>query len=74
MNETKYRALLLRAKSMQLSNDRPNFWEGYIRGLRRAHYGDRYGTAENHRRWLTLGGDAAREELSHGYKEGLAGR
>lgn len=74
MNETKYRNLLLRAKSMQLVNDRPNFWEGYIRGLRRAHYGDRYGTAANHNRWLTLGGDVAREEMSHGYREGLAGR
>jgi hypothetical protein len=74
VNDTKYRTLLLRAKSMQLANDRPNFWEGYIRGLRRAHYGDHYGTAENHRKWLTPGGDDVREETSHGYREGFAGR
>ena len=74
MNETKYRTLLLRAKSMQLANDRPNFWEGYIRGLRRAHYGGRYGTDENHRRWLSLGDDDVHLEMSHGYREGFAGR
>lgn len=74
MHESKYRTLLLRAKSMQLANDRPNFWEGYIRGLRRAFYGDRYGSAEDHRRWLALGGDSLRDEMAHGYREGLAGR
>lgn len=74
MNDTRYRGLLLRAKTMQLGRDRPHYWEGYIRGLRRAHYGDRYGTTQNHRNWLALRGDAAREEMSSGYRDGFAGR
>jgi hypothetical protein len=74
MDEATYRGLLLRAKTMQMANDRPSYWDGYIRGLRRAHYGDRYGTAENHRKWLALRGDAAREEMSSGYRDGFAGR
>jgi len=52
---------------------RSEWWGGYIRGLRRAHYGERYGTSEDHALWLSLVGspDAARDARGRGYEAGL---
>jgi len=50
--------------------------EGYHRGLRRGYYGDRYGTAEEHRRMMALEdmGDLTRAQRRAGYLDGLEGR
>jgi hypothetical protein len=66
--------LLLRAKTGQLTNDCPKYWLGYIQGLRRAYYGDRYGSLQLHRDRMARRGDAESEEMSHGYRSGFAGR
>jgi hypothetical protein len=51
-----------------------NYAEGYRRGLRRYYYGEGFGTAEDHHRWLGFGrnGDN-RSELGDGYRSGFAG-
>ena len=48
---------------------------GYQRGLRRHYHGERFGTIEEHERWMSLGlhGDH-RLELGDGYRAGFAGQ
>lgn len=69
MNEATFQALARRAKL--LTGD---YGAGYLRGLRRAHHGDAFGTADEHALWSSLGLDGdTREELGRGYRDGLAG-
>ena len=53
----------------------PYYWEGYQRGLRRAYYGEVFGTEEEHNLWLSLADDEvdeSRRERGRGYRDGLA--
>jgi len=53
----------------------PYYWEGYQRGLRRAYYGEIFGTEEEHNLWLALADDEVdetRRERGRGYRDGLA--
>ena len=69
MNEATFQTLARRAKL--LAGD---YGAGYQRGLRRAHHGEAFGTAEEHAVWSQLGLDGdPREELGRGYRDGLAG-
>lgn len=69
MNETRFQTLARRAKL--LTSD---YGAGYLRGLRRAHHGDAFGTAAEHAQWSRLGLDGDhRDELGRGYRDGLAG-
>ena len=63
---------MLRAQAMQ--PERPEYWAGYIRGLRRAHHGEAFGTPEEHCLWLSLvaDDDEARRERGYGYIDGFA--
>ncbi len=48
---------------------------GYQRGLRRHHYGEKYGEPEQHETWMRLGLDGdARTGEGAGYRDGLAGK
>lgn len=69
MNEATFRALARRAKL--LTGD---YGAGYLRGLRRAHHGESFGTPSEHALWSRLGldGDTG-EEQGRGYRDGLAG-
>lgn len=64
---------MLRAQAMQQA-ERPEYWAGYIRGLRRAHHGESFGTPEEHRIWLSLVADEDedRRERGYGYIDGFA--
>jgi len=44
-----------------------------MRGLRRAYYGDKYGSAAEHDLWLSLAGDLdlSRDARGRGYRAGL---
>ena len=46
---------------------------GYMRGLRRAHHGDRFGTEAEHDLWYsaTESTDPSRAALGRGYRAGL---
>ena len=53
-----------------------NLWiNGYMRGLRRAHHGERFGTAAEHELWLAAAesSDPVRADLGRGYRAGLMG-
>lgn len=70
MDETRFKTLARRARL--LTSD---YGSGYMRGLRRHYHDDKFGTNDEHQKWLSLGrkGDL-RAELGRGYRDGLAGR
>lgn len=50
-----------------------DWWAGYMRGLRRAHHGERFGTQAEHEMWLAAAdsSDPQRAALGRGYRAGL---
>ena len=69
MTDAEFQTLARRAK--MLTGD---YGAGYMRGLRRAHHGASFGTADEHALWSRLGLDGdIRAELGRGYRDGLAG-
>lgn len=50
-----------------------SWWTGYMRGLRRAHHGERFGTLAEHELWLSAvdSPDQTRAALGRGYAAGL---
>jgi len=55
-----------RATAMQ-AHGGATYWSGYIRGLRRAHHGDAFGTAAEHEALAVR-----RDRFGDGYRDGLA--
>lgn len=65
----------MKAKIFAHRSNGPDYWEGYQRGLRRAYYGEVFGTEEEHNLWLSLADDEVdetRRERGRGYRDGLA--
>jgi hypothetical protein len=62
-----------KAKAMITVGDRPEYWAGYQRGLRRKFHGENFGTSSEHELWLTLIDDIdeSRAERGKGYRDGL---
>lgn len=52
---------------------RAEWWAGYMRGLRRAHHGERFGTQAEHELWLAAADSdyEKRAALGRGYRAGL---
>ncbi len=52
--------------------EREDFWMGYIRGLRRGHYGKIFGTDREHALWWSLAEDKViyRQRSGMGYRAG----
>lgn len=73
MNESKFKSLMLRSDALY-RGDRPDYYAGYQRGLRRAYHGENFGTEQEHELWLSLAErrDAASQERGEGYLAGLA--
>ena len=70
-------SLMQRAEALRrLENDpiRGEWWAGYLRGLRRAHHGERFGTAEEHDLWMAAAEstDEQRAARGRGYRAGLS--
>ena len=61
-----------KAKAFITVGERPDYWTGYQRGLRRRYHGESFGTDEEHELWLSLKGDSdpARDERGRGYRDG----
>lgn len=56
----------------ELGND-SEFWAGYVRGLRRNHHGEKFGTAEEHALWMSAAdsSDQSRKMRGLGYRAGF---
>ena len=50
------------------------YWAGFLRGLLRAHHGERFGTFEEHEAWLSQedSPDPLQAACGRGYRKGLA--
>lgn len=75
MTEQKFISEIHRAEAMRGFSDpmMAEYWTGYIRGLRRAYHGEKFGTEEEHEKWLSAVNslDESRKQRGHGYKDGL---
>ena len=72
-----YESKLRRAAVMQRLETDPvqaDWWAGYMRGLRRGHHGEIFGTEHEHQIWMSLAGspDLLRDARGRGYRAGLA--
>lgn len=69
-----FQSLMRRADTLRRV-DRPHgaWWTGYMRGLRRAHHGESFGTDAEHALYLSAADspDPQRAELGRGYLAGL---
>ena len=75
MSLEKFEELMLKADTMmKVEPAKGGYWRGYMRGLRRAHLGQKFGTTGEHQLYLSLvnSRDDDRQELGRGYVEGLA--
>lgn len=73
---TTFVSLMRRADSMRRIETDPvhsEWWAGYIRGLRRAHHGEKFGTEAEHDMWLAAANSTyeKRAALGRGYRAGL---
>lgn len=73
---TSFASLMRRADDLLRGEDDPikaEWWQGYKRGLRRAHHGERFGTETEHQLCLDAAEatDAMRRARGKGYAAGL---
>ncbi len=68
MDADRFKMLMAAARTLPPGD----YARGVVRGLRRAHHGERFGTEDEHQAWLSF--DGHRAELGRGYRDGLAGR
>ncbi len=56
--------------------DEQEFWTGYQRGIRRNYHGEKFGTAAEHKLWLSLhtDEDISRKMRGLGYRAGFDGQ
>lgn len=71
-----FASMMRRADTLLRLTDDPvesEWWTGYMRGLRRAHHGERFGTTAEHELWLSASesSDPSRAALGRGYAAGL---
>jgi hypothetical protein len=71
-----FASLMRRADTLRRVDPDPvraEWWAGYMRGLRRAHHGERFGTEAEHDLWFSAAEstDPTRAALGRGYRAGL---
>jgi len=71
MDEKKFRSLMGMAKSLQIDNDRSEYWIGFQRGVRRAYHGDNFGTDGEHEKYMNCRDGEYRFQLQTGYRTGF---
>jgi len=71
-----FASLMRRADTLRRAELDPavsDWWAGYVRGLRRAHHGEKFGTETEHDMWLAAADstDPRRASMGRGYAAGL---
>jgi hypothetical protein len=75
MDARTFQRELLKAETMSLLvPEQAEYWHGYRRGLRRAQFGERFGTEHEHDQWMAMSRSAEPvvAERGRGYRDGLA--
>ena len=72
MDRQVFESRMRKARTLAELGDKPDYWTGYQRGLRRVYHGEKFGTDEEHQKWLALEGDPdlARDARGRGYRDG----
>ena len=78
MDDTTFKNFLSWADTLRrtANDDAAEFWAGYMRGLRRLHHGESFGTDAEHELWHgipTDEPDLTRRARGEGYRAGFAG-
>jgi len=78
MTESEFRCNSTGAKTLARFSEFPenDYWSGYQHGLLRHYHGERFGTTDEHRRWLSLANetrDIVRRFRGIGYRAGFKG-
>ena len=74
-DNTTFEGLMLKAETMyQREAENCYYWKGYMRGLRRAHFGENIVPTEEHATLLNMANntDECRQQIGKGYRDGLA--
>ena len=71
-----FASLMRRADTLRRIETDPiktDWWVGYMRGLRRSHHGENFGTKSEHELWLSAidSPDESLAALGRGYRAGL---
>ena len=75
MHHAIFKSEMLKARTFREHGERPDYWLGYERGLRRGFHGARFGTEQDHEIWLSLAagaGERTGRQRGQGYRDGLA--
>lgn len=70
MDRNTFENELFKAKEFKKVGKKPEYWTGYMHGLRRRYYGAKFGTRQEHHLWLTANGTMLRKLRSQGYRDG----
>jgi hypothetical protein len=72
MDRSVFESKLREARRKMESGERPDYWKGYERGLRRRYRGKPLGEPDDHGKWLgyIFSPDHSKRELGRGYFEG----
>lgn len=70
MYEETFKLLKKMAMDKLSSNNAPDYWTGYLRGLRQRYNGKKFSSLEEHHRWLRGSGRGSNEPRSRGYRDG----
>ena len=72
MDQQSFEHEMAKAQAMRSAGDRPEYWAGYMRGVRRRYHGDNFGTEDEHRLWMSLSDDSdqTRADRGQGYRDG----
>ena len=72
MDQRQFEHEMMKARTLGEHGDKPDYWQGYQRGLRRQYHGDNFGTDEEHELWMDLihDPDLNRSERGRGYRDG----
>jgi hypothetical protein len=65
---------LCKARELRKVGKKPEYWTGYMHGLRRRFLRDDFGTLQEHHLWLTANGTLLRKLRSQGYRDGYGCR
>lgn len=71
MDEQTFKREMTKAQASHGLGENTDYWQGYMRGLRRNYHGEKFGTDEEHEKWLSLIDAPYRKELGQGYRDGF---
>jgi hypothetical protein len=70
MDRNAFENEIYKARELKKVGKKPEYWTGYMNGLRRRFFGEDFGTPQEHRIWLTGNGNKLNKLRAQGYRDG----